>query len=88
MVTKETKQATIKSHQLHSNDVGSPQVQVAILTDRIKHLTEHMKLNKQDQLTRRGLMQMVGKRKKLLGYLKETDSAAYLELIQKLGLRK
>lgn len=69
-------------------DVGSPEVQVAILTERIKEVTEHMKENKHDFMARRGLTQMVGKRKRLLKYLEDTDYEAYKQTVSKLGLRK
>lgn len=88
MITAEKKAKAIKSTQRDKNDVGSPEVQAAILTERIKELTEHLKIHKKDNHTRRGLLQMVGKRKKLLAYLKEKDYAAYKATIEKLGLRK
>lgn len=69
-------------------DVGSPEVQVAILTERILEVTEHVKENKHDFMARRGLMQMVGKRKKLLKYLEKTDFETYKKTVAKLGLRK
>ncbi|MBQ7040871.1 30S ribosomal protein S15, partial [Candidatus Saccharibacteria bacterium] len=69
-------------------DVGSPEVQISILTERILEVTEHVKNNKHDFMARRGLMQMVGKRKKLLGYLEKTDYEAYKATVAKLGLRK
>ncbi|MCA9345975.1 30S ribosomal protein S15 [Candidatus Saccharibacteria bacterium] len=69
-------------------DTGSTEVQVTALTDRIKELTEHLKVNKKDHMARRGLIVMVGKRKKLLKYLADNDSASYLSLIKKLGLRR
>ena len=69
-------------------DVGSPEVQIAILTERIKEVTEHMKENKHDFMARRGLTQMVGKRKRLLKYLENTDYEAYKKTVSKLGLRK
>jgi small subunit ribosomal protein S15 len=88
MISKENKQKAIKSTQLHADDVGSPQAQVAILTARINELTEHLKANKKDNSSRRGLIQMVGQRKKLLKTLEENDFAAYKKTLQKLGLRK
>ena len=88
MITAEKKAKAIKSTQRDKNDVGSPEVQAAILTERIKELTEHLKIHKKDNHTRRGLLQMVGKRKKLLAYLKDKDYAAYKATIEKLGLRK
>ena len=78
----------MKEHAVHKTDVGSPQVQVAVLTARIKEVTEHLKENKHDNMARRGLIQMVGQRKKLLKYLEQKDFTAYQGLIAKLGLRK
>lgn len=74
--------------QRNANDVGSPEAQVAVLTARINEVIEHLKVNKQDEKARRGLIQMVGKRKKLLGYLEKKDYEAYKSTITKLGLRK
>jgi small subunit ribosomal protein S15 len=88
MITKETKAKVIESVQTHKTDVGSPQAQVAILTQRIKEVTEHLKANKHDFHGQRGLLQMVGKRKRLLKYLQSKDYEAYQGLIAKLGLRK
>jgi small subunit ribosomal protein S15 len=88
MITKETKAKVISEVQTHKTDVGSPQAQVAILTQRIQEVTEHLKANKHDFHGRRGLLQMVGRRKRLLKYLQEKDYEAYQGLIQKLGLRK
>ena len=88
MITTEKKAEAIKKTQRAKNDVGSPEVQAAILTERIKELTEHLKVHKKDNHSRRGLLQMVGKRKKLLSYLKEQNYSAYQETIKKLGLRK
>lgn len=87
MITKEKKEAIIEEYKVHCTDTGSTEVQVAILTARIRELTEHMKANKKDFHSRRGLLIMVGKRRKLLSYLKSRDFARYQELIQKLGLR-
>jgi small subunit ribosomal protein S15 len=78
----------VKDLQAHKTDTGSPEVQVGILTERIKELTEHLKVNKKDFAARRGLLQMVGKRRRLLRYLASKNSKAYLDLIQKLGIRK
>ena len=75
-------------YKLHEQDTGSAEVQVALLTARIKELTEHLKLHKKDHSSRRGLIMMVNKRRKLLTYLKSQDDARYKELISKLGLRK
>lgn len=88
MITKEEKGSAIAGVQRHKTDVGSPESQVAILTTRIKQLTEHLKLNKHDNHSRRGLIQMVGRRKRLLAYLQQKDFAGYQALIAKLGLRK
>ncbi len=87
-ITAEKKQALIKEYAIHDGDVGSPEVQVAILTERIKNLTEHMSLHKKDLHTRRGLLIMVGKRRRLLDYLKRVDEARYQKLIERLELRK
>ncbi len=88
MITKEDKLAAIKSTQVHTNDVGSPSAQVAILTARINEITEHLKANKHDFMARRGLLQMVGRRKKLLRSLENNDFAQYKKVIETLGLRK
>jgi len=88
MITKDNKAKAIKKTRTHAKDVGSPQAQVAILTARINEVTEHLKQNKHDNMARRGLVQMVGKRKKLLKSLEKNDFAAYQAVITKLGLRK
>ncbi len=88
MITKENKDKAIASVARNKADVGSPEVQVAILTARIKEVTEHVKANKHDFMAKRGLMQMVGKRKKLLKYLETTDFELYKKTVAKLGLRK
>lgn len=88
MITTEKKTAAIKSVQAHKEDTGSPSAQVAVLTERIKELTEHLKVNKHDFMARRGLLQMVGKRRRLLRYIAKKDSQAYLDLIKKLGIRR
>ncbi|MCB9822162.1 30S ribosomal protein S15 [Candidatus Nomurabacteria bacterium] len=88
MITTEKKTKAIKATQRGKTDVGSPEVQASILTERIKELTEHLKVHKKDNHSRRGLLQMVGKRKKLLAYLKDQDYSAYKATIEKLGLRK
>ncbi len=88
MITKEDKLTAIKSTQLHDGDVGSSSAQVAILTKRINEITEHMKQNKHDFMARRGLIQMVGRRKKLLKALEQTDYNQYKRVIETLGLRK
>lgn len=84
-----TKKATaIKSVQAHGKDTGGSAAQVAVLTERIKEITEHLQTNKHDFMARRGLLQMVGKRRRLLRYIAKQDSNQYLELIQKLGIRR
>ena len=88
MITKDNKAKAIALTQVAKNDVGSPQAQVSILTARIKEVTEHLKTNKHDHMARRGLIQMVGKRKKLLKYLESKDFDAYKATVAKLGLRK
>lgn len=88
MVTTEKKQATVKSLQAHKTDTGSSAVQVGILTERIRELTEHLKLHERDFMARRGLLQAVGKRRRLLRYIASKDSQAYLNLIKKLGIRR
>ena len=87
MITKEKKQQLIEEFKVHGADTGSTEVQVAILTARILELTEHMKVHKKDFHSRRGLLVMVGKRRKLLQYVKERDFNRYRELITRLGLR-
>ena len=88
MISAEKKLEISATHGAHKTDVGSPAVQVAVLTARITELTGHLKLNKKDHMTRRGLMQMVGRRKKLLKYIAGKDAQEYLGLIKKLGLRR
>lgn len=88
MITKEKKSKAISALARNKKDVGSPEVQVSILTERIKEVTDHVKSNKHDYMARRGLMQMVGRRKKLLKYLERTDFELYKSTIAKLGLRK
>jgi small subunit ribosomal protein S15 len=88
MITSEKKSAAIKSAQKHDKDTGGAAAQVAVLTERIKELTEHLKTNKHDFMARRGLLQMVGKRRRLLKYIAARDSKGYLALIQKLGIRR
>ncbi len=88
MITKDNKSKAIALTQVSKNDVGSPQAQVSVLTARIKEVTEHLKSNKHDHMARRGLIQMVGKRKKLLKYLEANNFDAYKALLDKLGLRK
>lgn len=88
MISKERKQELLKEYATHEGDTGSPEVQVAVLTENINSLTEHMKEHKHDFHSQRGLMQMVGKRRNLLRYLKDKNLGRYQNLIQRLGLRK
>jgi small subunit ribosomal protein S15 len=83
-----TKQEVIASYQIREGDTGSPEVQVAILTDRIAQLTEHLKVHKGDHHSRRGLMMMIGRRRRLLDYLRNQDVERYRTLIARLGLRR
>ena len=85
---KEVKQAIIKEYRLDEKDTGSPEVQIALLTKQIDALTEHLKNNKQDKHSKRGLLMMVGKRRSLLNYLLENDVKRYRAIIKKLGIRK
>jgi small subunit ribosomal protein S15 len=84
----EVKETIVKEHQTHEGDTGSPQVQVALLTRRINELTEHFKIHKKDNHSRRGLLKMVSQRRSMLDYLKRRDIEGYHELIAKLGLRR
>jgi small subunit ribosomal protein S15 len=88
MISKEKKTAVINEYARFEGDTGSPEVQIAILTARIKELTEHMKANKKDFHSARGLQKMVGRRRALLDYLKRTDLEGYRTLIKRLGIRK
>ena len=88
MLLKEQKNEIITQNARHENDTGSPEVQIAILTRRIADLTEHLKQNKNDHHSRRGLYKMVGRRKNLLNYLMKTDIERYRAIIAKLGIRK
>ncbi len=85
---KENKQEIIAKYKLHENDTGSPEVQIAILTERINHLNEHLKSHKKDHHSRRGLLKMVGQRRGLLNYLMKNDIERYRSIIERLGLRK
>jgi small subunit ribosomal protein S15 len=87
-ITQERKSQLIDTHKTHSTDTGSPEVQVAILTENISNLTEHLRIHKKDHHSRRGLLKMVGQRRKLLVYLKKVDVNRYSSLIEKLGLRR
>jgi len=86
--TREKKSEVVASYRIHETDTGSPEVQVALLTDRITELTEHFKVHKKDHHSRRGLLQMVGRRRRLLDYLKRQSSERYRSTIERLGLRK
>ncbi len=88
MISKEKKAEIIKQYGRTPEDTGSPEVQIALLTTRILELTEHLKINKKDHHSRRGLLKMVGQRRGLLEYLKKTNIEGYRELIERLGLRK
>ena len=88
MISKEKKAAIIAEYGRQPGDTGSPEVQIAILTERIKELTEHLKTNNKDHHSRRGLFLMIGRRRGLLDYLKKTDLEGYRALIEKLGIRK
>jgi small subunit ribosomal protein S15 len=79
---------TIGAHRLHDTDTGSPEVQIALLTDRINHLTEHLKMHKKDHHSRRGLLMLVGRRRRLLDYVRRTDVERYRGIIAKHGLRR
>jgi small subunit ribosomal protein S15 len=86
--TKDRKTEIISTYKTHDGDTGSPEVQVALLTDRITYLTEHFKTHAKDHHSRRGLLKLVGARRRLLDYLKSKDSARYADLIKRLGIRK
>jgi small subunit ribosomal protein S15 len=86
-LTKEQKTTLIESYHRHDTDTGSPEVQVAILTNRIQQLTEHLRSHKHDESSRRGLLQMVGQRRRLLAYLRRTEFQKYIALAERLSLR-
>ena len=88
MILKEKKNQVIQDNRIHDTDTGSPEVQIAILTTRISELTEHLKLHKKDNHSRRGLLKMVGQRRSLLDYLQKKDIERYRAIIAKLGIRK
>ena len=88
MMTKEQKTAIIKEYAAHEGDTGSPEVQIALLTFRINSLTEHLKANKKDHHSRRGLLMLVGQRRNLLAYLQKNDIERYRSIIARLGIRK
>jgi len=85
---KDEKQALIEEYHIHPKDTGSPEVQIALLTERIKELTEHLKIHKHDESSRRGLLKLVGQRRRHLAYLSRTDSSRYREIVARLGLRR
>jgi small subunit ribosomal protein S15 len=87
-LTAERKGAIIQEFRCHERDSGSPEVQVAILSERISHLTDHLKTHRKDHHTRRGLLKLVGRRRRLLNYLRSTEFARYTALIERLGLRR
>ncbi len=87
-MTKERKQEVINTYKREEKDTGSPEVQIALLTERINELTEHLKVHKKDNHSRRGLLKMVGKRRNLLNYLAKKDVNRYRKIVEKLGLRK
>ncbi|MCX7746787.1 MAG: 30S ribosomal protein S15 [Clostridia bacterium] len=87
-MVKEAKQELIGKYKLHENDTGSPEVQIALLTERINHLNDHLKTHKKDHHSRRGLLKMVGQRRGLLNYLQNNSIERYRTIIEKLGLRK
>lgn len=88
MILKDKKTAVITENQTHEGDTGSPEVQIAILTARINELTEHLKIHKKDNHSRRGLLMMVGRRRNMLSYLQKKDVQRYRDIVKKLGLRK
>jgi len=87
-LTTQTKQELIAKYRIHENDTGSPEVQIALLTNRINYLTEHFKVHTKDYHSRRGLLKLVGQRRRLLNYLIKKDTERYQNIIKKLGLRK
>jgi small subunit ribosomal protein S15 len=88
VLAREKKQNVISQYRTHQTDTGSPQVQIAVLSERIGELTEHFKTHQKDHASRRGLLMMVSRRRRLLDYLKSHDSESYKDVIQKLGIRK
>jgi len=87
-LTREKKERLIREYRMHDNDTGSPEVQIALLTERISELTGHLKLHRKDFSSRRGLLKLVGQRRRLLDYLKDTDLEGYRKIVEELGLRK
>ena len=88
VLTPETKKAIINRFKLHESDTGSPEVQIAILSNRIQYLTDHFQTHKKDHHSRRGLLKLVGQRRRLLNYLKKTEAKRYQSIIKELGLRR
>ncbi len=88
MLAREQKQSIVDQYRTHATDTGSPEVQIALLSERIGQLTEHFKTHKKDHASRRGLLMLVSKRRRLLDYLKKYDSERYKDVSQKLGIRK
>lgn len=88
MIFAERKEEIVQKHRKHDKDTGSPEVQVALLTERINHLTQHFQTHKHDHHSRRGLLKLVARRRSLLNYLKNNDVQRYKDLIESLGLRK
>lgn len=88
VLTTDAKKEIIGKYKLHGKDTGSPEVQIALLSNRITYLTEHFKIHKKDHHSRRGLLKLVGQRRKLLNYLKRTDIIRYQQIIKDLGIRK
>lgn len=88
VLTTDAKKEIIGKYKLHGKDTGSPEVQIALLSNRITYLTEHFKIHKKDHHSRRGLLKLVGQRRKLLNYLKRTDIVRYQQIIKDLGIRK
>jgi small subunit ribosomal protein S15 len=87
-LTKEKKEMLIREYRMHDKDTGSPEIQIALLTERVNQLTEHLKGHTKDFSCRRGLLKLVGQRRKLLDYLKDTDLEGYQKIVEELGLRK
>jgi len=87
-LARESKSSTIENYRVHAKDTGSPEVQVALLSERINYLNEHFNVHRKDHASRRGLLMMVGKRRRLLEYLKRLDAERYKRVIERLGIRK
>lgn len=87
-LTRESKTSLIERHRVHAKDTGSPEVQVAVLSERINYLTEHFRVHRKDHASRRGLLSMVGKRKRLLDYLRRRAPGRYQQIVESLGIRK